>query len=42
MMAHEDEAPPLDTGRDYPVWSPFDAHEAAVMLEKLLQQEKTK
>lgn len=27
---------PLETGKEYPVWSPFDAHEAAILLQQAL------
>ena len=28
---------PLQPGASYPVWSPYDAHEAAQTLEKMLE-----
>jgi hypothetical protein len=35
-LAHEEGVPPIE----YPVWSPYGAHDAAAALLKLLEQEK--
>lgn len=39
----EVEAPaPLAQGKEYPLWSPFGAHEAAAVLLKVLDTERTR
>ena len=35
-----DEGGLIEPGRSYPVWSPYDAHDAAATLLQVLEQEK--
>jgi len=37
-MAKEEETQLLEPGKSYPVWSPYDAHEAANTLTQLLEE----
>ncbi len=39
-IAREEELQPFASGAAYPVWSPYDALEAAVTLQDLLEQEQ--
>jgi hypothetical protein len=39
-LGGEDESVPFTAGRSYPIWSPYDAHEAAAVLSRLLEEEK--
>ncbi|MCE9552755.1 MAG: hypothetical protein K8T91_05190 [Planctomycetes bacterium] len=39
-LAQEDEVPLFIEGQDYPVWSPFDSTEAAVILEQALNEHR--
>jgi hypothetical protein len=41
-LAREEPANLLEPGQSYPVWSPWDAHEAAALLLKLLEAEEGK
>ncbi len=36
-LAREEEASLVDVGGSYAIWSPFDAHEAAATLQRLLE-----
>ncbi len=37
-----EDAPLLEAGRTCPVWSPYDAHEAADVLLQMLEKEKAR
>jgi hypothetical protein len=37
----EEEEPTLQPGTIYPIWSPFDSHEAAHKLAQLLESEQS-
>lgn len=39
-IAREEEMQPFVAGAAYPVWSPYNASEAAATLQDLLEQEK--
>lgn len=39
-IAREESLPPFTNGADYPIWSPYDAFEAATTLHDLLEQDK--
>ncbi len=39
-VAREEDADLLKAGREYPIWSPFDAFEGAATLMRVLEQEK--
>ena len=38
-VAREEGVEPLDANRQYPVWSPFNAHDGAETLLRVLDQE---
>lgn len=38
-LAREEGAPPLDPKQVYPVWTPYNATEAAAALQKFLDEE---
>jgi hypothetical protein len=38
-LASQEGVPLLQAGGEYPIWSPFDASDAAAALQGLLQQE---
>jgi len=40
QLANEEGLPLLSPDAEYPVWSPYDAHEAAATLHAFLEQEK--
>ena len=40
QLAKEEGVPLLSPDIEYPVWSPYDAHEAAATLHDFLEQEK--
>jgi len=37
----EDEASLIEPNREYPIWSPYDAHDAAATLLRILGEEKS-
>ncbi|MGH9843076.1 MAG: hypothetical protein ACREEM_30420 [Blastocatellia bacterium] len=39
-IASEEALAPLVPGADYPIWSPYEAFEAAATLHELLEQDK--
>ena len=39
-LVREEEVTPLQPGASYPIWSPYDAFEAAETLQRLLQEER--
>ncbi len=39
-IAREEALHPLVPGADYPIWSPYEASEAATTLQDLLEQDK--
>lgn len=39
-IAREEELQPFASGAAYPIWSPYNASEAAARLQDLLEQEK--
>ena len=39
-IAREEDLQPFEPGAAYPVWSPYNAFEAAATLQDLLEQEK--
>jgi hypothetical protein len=39
-LAHSEGLPHLQPGASYPVWSPYDANEAAATLLLMLEQER--
>jgi hypothetical protein len=41
QLAQEEGVPLLSPDVEYPVWSPYDAHEAAATLAAFLEQEKS-
>jgi hypothetical protein len=41
-LARAEDSSPLEAGKSYPVWSPYDAFDAAVTLAKLLEAEGEK
>lgn len=40
-LARSEEVPPFETGREYPLWSPDRAYEAAAVLLRALEAEET-
>jgi hypothetical protein len=40
QLAKEENIPLLSPDVEYPIWSPYDAHEAAATLASFLEQEK--
>jgi hypothetical protein len=38
-LAREEETPSIEAGRAYPIWSPYDAFEAADAMLKVLGEE---
>ena len=41
-LARPEETPPFEAGKDYPVWTPFNAESAAAVLARLLEEPETK
>jgi hypothetical protein len=39
-IAREEAISPFATGASYPIWSPYDASEAALTLQDLLEQDQ--
>jgi hypothetical protein len=40
QLAKEEEVPLLSPDVEYPIWSPYDSHEAAATLAAFLEKEK--
>ena len=40
-LAQSEEVPPFEAGREYPLWSPDRAYEAAAVLLRELETERT-